>query len=82
HQLHCLTVIRSTLYKYKEGRVQGDGDGDVKWDHAVHCLDSLRQAVMCRADDTLLATRDGNVFGDGQERVCRDWEGLRGWVEE
>ncbi|KAF2472388.1 uncharacterized protein BDR25DRAFT_13997 [Lindgomyces ingoldianus] len=78
HQLHCLSVIRSTLYKYKEGRVSGE-EG-VKWDHAIHCLDSLRQSVMCTADSTLLYTEDGIVFGDRQARTCRDWEGLREWV--
>jgi hypothetical protein len=77
HQLHCLSVIRSALYKYSEGR-----DKEVKWDHTIHCLDSLRQNAMCRADDTLLYTEDGNVFGDGQVRECRDWERLREWAEE
>lgn len=76
HQLHCLSVIRSALYKFSEGRNE-----EVKWEHTIHCLDSLRQSTMCRADDTLLYTEDGNVFGDGQVRECRDWEKLREWVE-
>lgn len=75
HQLHCLSVIRSALYKFKEGR-----EKEVKWEHTIHCLDSLRQSAMCRADDTLLYTEDGNVFGDGQVRECRDWERLQEWV--
>ena len=37
---------------------------------------------MCRADDALLYTEDGKVFGDGQVRVCRDWEALRAWTVE
>ncbi|KAF2192971.1 hypothetical protein K469DRAFT_714992 [Zopfia rhizophila CBS 207.26] len=75
HQLHCLSVIRAALYHFKEQHVQ-----KVKWDHTIHCLDSLRQSVMCRADDTLLYTEDGNVFGDGQVRRCRDWKGLQEWI--
>ncbi|MCJ1392775.1 hypothetical protein MMC18_005646 [Xylographa bjoerkii] len=82
HQLHCLSVLRAALYHYHEGATQ-----TVEWTHMVHCLDSLRQALMCSADDTLLYT-NGNgtmgvsqMFGDGQVRLCRDWEALRTWTE-
>ncbi|MCJ1434308.1 hypothetical protein MMC27_003675 [Xylographa pallens] len=82
HQLHCLSVLRAALYHYHEGATQ-----TVEWMHMVHCVDSLRQALMCSADDTLLYTNgNGTVgvsqkFGDGQLRVCRDWEALRTWTE-
>ena len=42
---------------------------------------------MCSADDTLLYTNGNDTvgvsqkFGDGQARVCRDWEALRTWTE-
>ncbi|MCJ1411178.1 hypothetical protein MMC19_005266 [Ptychographa xylographoides] len=82
HQLHCLSVIRAALYHYHEKDAQ-----TVEWMHMMHCVDSLRQAVMCRADDTLLYTNgNGTVgvsqqFGDGQLRSCRDLTVLRLWTE-
>jgi hypothetical protein len=55
----------------------------VEWAHAHHCLDSLRQAVLCQADSTLLYTDNwGLSFGDGQEKMCRDWKSLANWAGE
>ncbi|KAI1371397.1 hypothetical protein F4677DRAFT_435951 [Hypoxylon crocopeplum] len=77
HQLHCLTIIRSILYHLKDGMPLG-----VPFAHATHCLDSLRQAAMCHADDTLLYTEDSHTYGDGQARVCKDWDALAHWTRE
>ncbi|OAL48590.1 hypothetical protein IQ07DRAFT_601210 [Pyrenochaeta sp. DS3sAY3a] len=76
HQIHCLTVIRAALYHFSEGVEQ-----TVPLPHVLHCLDSLRQDVLCHADDELLYTEDGKVFGDGQVRECRDMAALREWTE-
>ena len=93
HQLHCLvrlvlisclsifdwpyqSVVRAALYHYQEGVAQ-----TVDWLHMVHCLDSLRQSLMCSADDTLLYSNGSQVFGDGQLHVCRNWNTLRSWTE-
>lgn len=46
----------------------------------THCLDEIRQALMCHLDSTLLASNGSGTWGDGQLRVCRDWEGLFDWV--
>lgn len=55
----------------------------VDWAHAHHCLDALRQAVLCQADSTLLSTDNyGLSFGNGQVRMCRDWESLASWTGE
>ena len=51
-------------------------------EHPVHCLDSLRQYVMCNADDTPLYTWGRNITGDGQARQCKDWGVLREWAKE
>jgi hypothetical protein len=77
HQLHCLTVVRAALYHFRENVQQ-----TVPWKHVSHCLDSLRQVVMCNRDDALLYTEDGNVFGDGQVHQCRDWDSLQQWVAQ
>ena len=51
----------------------------VSWDtyHTRHCFDSLRQYVMCTADDTLLQSYGHARIGVNQTRQCRDWDALR-----
>ncbi|KIJ53316.1 hypothetical protein M422DRAFT_775895 [Sphaerobolus stellatus SS14] len=66
HQLHCLRLFRSDMVK-KEGHLG----------HSQHCLNYLREAILCEADTTLEpgnfmtsnAIRDQN----GIIKVCRDW---------
>ncbi|KXS94509.1 hypothetical protein AC578_8332 [Pseudocercospora eumusae] len=48
HQLHCLRAIRSVLKDLMDAQKRQHTDIG----HAVHCLDYLRQAVLCYADDT------------------------------
>ncbi|KAI0906608.1 hypothetical protein F4824DRAFT_371310 [Ustulina deusta] len=69
HQLHCLAVIRTSLYQFHNGREQTD-----PWSHIPHCLDALRQALQCLADPTL--------GGHGALHECRDFEALKGWTDE
>ncbi|KAI0102731.1 hypothetical protein GGR51DRAFT_277981 [Nemania sp. FL0031] len=69
HQLHCLAVIRTSLYQFHNGREQTD-----PWTHIPHCLDALRQALQCLADPTL--------GGHGALHECRDFEALKAWTDE
>lgn len=48
----------------------------------MHCLDKLRQDVLCYADDTPMYTSTNVVAdsGDGQTRQCRDWSKLEQWA--
>lgn len=49
--------------------------------HIQHCLDSLRQDVMCLADDTPMAIPENiHKVGDGQIRKCRDWNKFTAWA--
>ncbi|EED21441.1 conserved hypothetical protein [Talaromyces stipitatus ATCC 10500] len=67
HQLHCLTVIRTSLYQFNSGRKQLD-----PWDHITHCLDTLRQEIQCSADPT--------IGGISRVHECRDFEALKEWT--
>ena len=51
--------------------------------HVRHCLDLLRQSLMCLADTTVEVqdVEAGGVHGFGVEHKCRDWGELRGLVE-
>lgn len=64
------------------------GEGNWQRLHLEHCMDRIRQDVMCHADMTpsVFYGLDGLpvplTLGKPGERVCRDWSGVRGWVEE
>ena len=48
--------------------------------HDLHCFDTLRQHIMCNADDTLLYTTGHRDAGHHQPRQCRNWDALREWA--
>ncbi|KAI0658606.1 hypothetical protein C8Q70DRAFT_887584, partial [Cubamyces menziesii] len=68
HQLHCLRLIRSGL--------AGD-HSDATMVHFGHCLNYLRQLILCNADLTLepydVLDRDFAVKQDNSVHVCQDW---------
>ncbi|KAF9697565.1 hypothetical protein EKO04_003957 [Ascochyta lentis] len=53
--------------------------------HVAHCLNTLREAVMCLADATPLSFLDGVGVGhvtDGKQGFCRDYSDLRRWAND
>lgn len=56
-------------------------ESTVSWGHYEHCLDALRQDIMCRADDTPMYAKVGHHVGDGQVSMCRDWSKLIEWTQ-
>lgn len=72
-------MIRNALMEFRDGKAQ-------TWplDHVTHCLHTLREDVVCSADDTpryaghlhAQANATSFVTGIGQNRMCRDWSKL------
>ena len=50
--------------------------------HVRHCVDFLRQSLMCHADTTLEIEDEavGGVKGFGVRHECVDWAGLIAWT--
>lgn len=50
--------------------------------HIRHCIDLLRNALICQPDTTVeVKNKDiGGVTGFGTEHYCRDWETLMEWT--
>ncbi|KAG2157925.1 uncharacterized protein EDB93DRAFT_734307 [Suillus bovinus] len=73
HQLHCLQMIRLALI---------DGPND----HSGHCLNFLRQAILCNSDTTLDPVyTNGSISGSdglGVTHICRDWSQVYAYIEE
>lgn len=78
-------VIRDVVQKYEKhdkSRFAGAG-------HEYHCIDYLRQSIMCAGDTTLdfsdQAYADGarrGFSGANSTHVCRDWESIVSWAVE
>ncbi|KAG4429570.1 hypothetical protein IFR05_014945 [Cadophora sp. M221] len=88
HQLHCLAVIRHVIMKYeKRDKSRFTGDG-----HEYHCIDYIRQAILCAGDTTLdyaeiVTGSDGvqrrlGFTGANSTHQCRDWDAIRAWAIE
>ena len=60
-----------------------DGPHD-RSDHVLHCLDALRQDVLCYADDTPRYTglQAAGHSGTGQIRHCKDWNQMESWAQQ
>jgi hypothetical protein len=94
HSLHCLNAVRKHLdLDYYESSMTLPME--YRRIHIDHCMDQLRQAVMCHGDLTPVTLKPVWVGGEsgkheklyllGQtERMhtCRRWEDIREWVTE
>lgn len=60
---------------------------DTMWTagHVAHCLNTIRDAIMCTADAQPLSFPSGYKHGhatDDQAMMCRDWEALHKFVSD
>ncbi|CAK7198510.1 hypothetical protein SEUCBS139899_001171 [Sporothrix eucalyptigena] len=96
HQLHCLNMIRMALrpdhYKghtaLQDRTFSRHEDADEELfgtDHIDHCMDSIRQSLMCNADTSVLvwswdaATR-ANIPHVDVAHVCKNFDKIRSWA--
>lgn len=79
HQFTCVLVLAEEYTHRVNTNVTS------RWGqrHFAHCLNILRDAVMCMADATPMSFVDGfqmSYVTENQAYMCRDWEGLRAWA--
>ena len=90
HQLHCLGLIRKEYYQFASPSsntqpfTRHGSSG-----HFTHCIDYLRQSIMCAADMTIepaLVGEDGSRTGvDGwgiTHHNCKNWHSVWDWMLE
>ena len=69
--MHCLQKIREAI-------IQGDPGH-----HTQHCLNLLRQVVLCGSDTTLDPLITANAIdGVGVVHVCRDWRVVYDFIQD
>jgi hypothetical protein len=87
HQLHCLDGLRrhfrSLVDLANNGGAQ-DTHFAHKMPHVEHCIELLRNALMCRPDLTIEVSDPtlGGVAGFGTTHICLEWEQLVDWTTE
>ncbi|KAI0056925.1 hypothetical protein BV25DRAFT_1831694 [Artomyces pyxidatus] len=81
HQVHCLKYFRSEITRR--------GGQEFEEGHTHHCLNVLRESILCHADLTLepgdFATRAFTFERQGAIHTCRNWNVVydyvtRGWI--
>ncbi|KAF4625988.1 hypothetical protein G7Y89_g12180 [Cudoniella acicularis] len=90
HQMHCLDVVRMALYRDRYDKHFYNPDGSVdycKWLHIDHCVDQVRQAIMCAADVSVVYFEWSDVVQGMRPRVdnshtCRDYSKILQWAKE
>ncbi|KAG6015625.1 hypothetical protein E4U54_003210 [Claviceps lovelessii] len=93
HHLHCLNLLRKSLYfNYKHYKTLHQheflNDEPILQPHITHCLDTLRQVLMCNVDTGVLGQvwTDKNApmaFPDFNTRHrCKDYNLVREWARK
>ncbi|PKY07907.1 hypothetical protein P168DRAFT_286080 [Aspergillus campestris IBT 28561] len=101
HQLHCLNHIRLKLWAYHDnsaiptssaafnasqtGSSQEKESGNLGIEHLDHCVDSIRQSLMCSSDISTVVwawdeSRQMTLPLANVTHTCRDFEAIRQWA--
>lgn len=95
HELHCLNDLRKVLYPeayggltdvtLPNGTINRDTDAFRHWDH---CIDSLRQTIMCHADVAPIPFHVNVPVNKGifprlaTSHTCRNFEQIQQWAKD
>lgn len=88
HQLHCVDYLRQGLfYNYDYYRslhsIAMNETEDKVTHHLAHCVDSLRQMIMCESDARIAPYLRETLKPDfAQPKRCRNFEALRRFAVE
>ena len=88
HQLHCLDGMRHAFYIMYEAAKSGERVDfenlaePFQLMHTTHCIDFLRQKIMCNADVTIeyVGPEHNGTIVFGNEYQCTRWPELTSWV--
>jgi len=83
HELHCLNVIREQVYRdfYPDKHTK-----EMQLLHADHCIDTLRQTLMCHGDIALLTHTWIPDYrwpwpNFAIDHECRNWDSIMEWTK-
>ncbi|EME42004.1 hypothetical protein DOTSEDRAFT_25662 [Dothistroma septosporum NZE10] len=80
HQLHCVNMLRLNMYPEEfHWTLPGESAEQIR-KHRDHCIDYLRQAIMCNADVTFEPWGEAGINGMGAIHQCRDYQKIFTWA--
>lgn len=99
HFLHCVNLLRQGLWYNRDyyrsiDHPSWNPDQDVMYGsyslvelHTAHCVDQLRQLIMCDVDLAAVPflhdnKADTNYLDFAQKKQCRNWESFMAWHKE
>ncbi|KAF3802774.1 Cyclochlorotine biosynthesis protein O [Colletotrichum gloeosporioides] len=83
HQLHCLNALRMSVWpEYYSDPYYA---AILEKDHLAHCIDSIRQSIMCHSDITPLVLQWDDNLQKSRHRAnlphsCRNFDKIREWA--
>ena len=82
HHLHCLKLI----HKFIHGKEMPKSEKVTQADHLDHCIDAVRQELMCRAEVTFVtySWRPDLAFPWATlsyPHTCVNWDSILGWAK-
>ncbi|KAK1834734.1 hypothetical protein QBC39DRAFT_342707 [Podospora conica] len=86
HNLHCVQRLHRFIHLDYYFPNITEREYRLLHVHNVHCLDMLRQAVMCQGDASLMTMKWGTtdpvpLANSKSPHQCVDWGALDGWAE-
>ena len=89
HQLHCLNFLRQSTFMehYKSRVVSFQDDPNVVRTHIDHCIEMLRQSIMCQSDLGVLTynwveVQDFPWPNFNTQHQCRNFEKVLEWGKD
>ncbi|KAH8884349.1 hypothetical protein GQ53DRAFT_880091 [Thozetella sp. PMI_491] len=85
HSLHCLYRIRTQLVSNETTNLwisQEHPNGEGPDNHTLHCIDYIRQSLICHADITLQGTEDFLHYSENSGHQCKDYGAIMNWVHK
>jgi hypothetical protein len=99
HYLHCVNYLRQGLYynvdyyrrtNHPLWNAKSDkmyGTHTLAELHTAHCVDQLRQVIMCEVDLDVVPflhdeVQETNYLDFAQKKQCRNWQSLAEWLRK
>ncbi|EMF16115.1 uncharacterized protein SEPMUDRAFT_106274 [Sphaerulina musiva SO2202] len=85
HQLHCLYNMRMALFSNRSMYDNTRSEGLLDDTHLYHCVESLREALMCHGDISYVVMQwneglQRNVLHGNTPHSCRKFDKIREWA--
>jgi len=86
HNLHCLNMVRKALDPgyYPDWDISRFKNAS---EHVIHCVDWIRQSIMCNADTSVIVWQwddrfNSSIVKGNVAHTCRNFEKIQDWAKQ